>query len=143
MFDEVREWSNRHRWNPAVAAAFNRLLRRDLLRLPGIADGKNQVGKSNAASRLWAQGWTWLGRRCISQSARITLQRLHNRRLRATVSRQLRSGNKEGAKAAFLQLIDGWVHLSRLQFLASQTRKQTTAELRPNPHCSEWLPGKL
>lgn len=143
LFDEVREWNNRHRWNPAVAATFNRLLRRDLLRLPERAVAEGQPAPETLASRPWALAWDWLGRRCVPRPARVALQRLQNRRQRAVVNRHLRSGNRDGAKAAFVILIDGWVHLARMQFLASQSQKQSAAELTPHAHCSEWLPGKL
>lgn len=143
LFEEVREWSNRHRWNPTVAAAFNRLLRRDLLTFPKRERAKDRLVPERAAGWPWAVAWTWLGRQCIPQSARIALQRLHNRRLRATVTRHLRSGSREPAKAAFLQLIEGWVREGRLQFLAKEERQQAAAELTPSAFCSEWLPGRF
>jgi hypothetical protein len=142
LFDEVREWSDRHRWNPAVAASFNCLLRRDFLRFPRSA-GQNRLGMGQSASWPWASAWTWLGRRCLPQQARIALQRLHNRRLRATVNRHLRSNERELAKAAFLLLIEGWVCEARLQFLANEQRQPTTAGLTPSASCSEWLPRRI
>ncbi len=145
LFEEVPEWTNRHIGNPKVAARFTRLFASDLLQFIGVGERHHRL-LLRIAHWPWQLAWTWLGRQCISRTAKQVLLRLNVQRLSMCVSWHLSRGDKVHARTAFLRLISACGRLGWWQFLASEYREhdvRAAEQLSPQVHCSELLPGRF
>jgi len=136
LFDEIPEWTHRHRWSREAVEALTRLLSIDFAHMIRSL-GHSRSSLQRFVAWPWRTCLRWWGRRLVPTQSALSLLRLDVVRHRSIVRWQLWRSDRERARAAFLRLIDASIREARRRYLTGLERTRTDA----GQDCSEWVPG--